>query len=73
MSLSNSIAGISSGNQILTILGTICGVLSAAIYSFSEAYVDAAHAPSNNDILEPAIGFEGPDKDVEQVEEDSNV
>lgn len=61
LSLSNSIAGLASGNQKLVTVGTICGVLSAAIYAFSEAYVDAAHAGNTqNDISEDsqAIGFE---------------
>lgn len=39
-SIATSIAGISSENQTVLIIGTVCGILSAAIYSACEAYVD---------------------------------
>ena len=39
-SIATSIAGISSENQTVTIVGTVCGILSAAIYSACEAWVD---------------------------------
>ena len=39
-SISTRIAGISSENQTVLIIGTVCGILSAAIYSACEAYVD---------------------------------
>ena len=37
-----SISGISSGNETVTTVGVVCGVLSAAIYAAAEAYVDAS-------------------------------
>lgn len=40
-SIATSIAGIKSDNQTVIIIGTICGILSAAIYAFCEAWVDA--------------------------------
>lgn len=40
-SIAISIKGIASSNQTVTIVGTVCGVLSAAIYAGVEAYVDA--------------------------------
>ena len=42
-SIAVSISGIVTGEKWVTIVGTVCGVLSAAIYAAVEAYVDAAH------------------------------
>ena len=39
-SVATSIAGITTDNQTVLIIGTICGILSAAIYAFCEAWVD---------------------------------
>ena len=39
-SLGTGISGIVVGNQTLTIIGSVCTVLSAAIYAFCEAWVD---------------------------------
>lgn len=41
-SIATSISGIASANQTIIIIGTVCGVLSAAIYAFCEAWVDKA-------------------------------
>lgn len=40
-SIATSIAGITTSNQTVTIIGTVCGILSAAIYAFCEAWVDS--------------------------------
>lgn len=40
-SVAVSISGLVTDNQTITIIGTICGILSAAIYAAAEAYVDA--------------------------------
>lgn len=40
-SMGTSIAGMSCGNDKVTMIGLICSMLSAAIYSAAEAYVDA--------------------------------
>ena len=40
-SIATSIAGICTTNQVITIIGTVCGILSAAIYAFCEAWVDS--------------------------------
>lgn len=40
-SIATSIAGISTENQTVIIIGTVCGIISAAIYAFCEAWVDA--------------------------------
>ena len=42
-SIAASVAGIVTEEKWITITGTVCGVLSAAIYAAAEAYVDAAH------------------------------
>lgn len=47
-SIATSIAGITTANQIVTIIGTICGIASAAIYAFCEAWVDGKAVNANN-------------------------
>ena len=39
-SVATSIAGLYTDNQTIVVLGTVCGILSAAIYAFCEAWVD---------------------------------
>lgn len=46
-SVATSISGISTENQTVTIIGTICGIISAAIYAFCEAWVDGKAINSN--------------------------
>lgn len=46
-SVATSISGISTENQTVIIIGTICGILSAAIYAFCEAWVDGKAINSN--------------------------
>src|SRR5574344_1436011 len=46
-SLGTGIAGIAVGNQAVAMIGMICTVASAAIYSFCEAWVDQASVSSN--------------------------
>lgn len=43
-SIATSIAGLAVNEKWVTIIGMVCGVLSAAIYSACEAYVDGKHA-----------------------------
>ena len=40
-SIGTSIAGLKSENEVITIIGTVCTILSAAIYAFAEAWIDA--------------------------------
>ena len=42
-SIAVSISGIVTGEKWVTITGTVAGILSAAIYSACEAYVDGAN------------------------------
>ena len=39
-SIATSISGLVTDNQTVTIIGTVCGILAAAIYAFCEAWVD---------------------------------
>lgn len=41
-SVAASIAGITTSNEAVAIIGTVCGVVSAAIYAAAEQAVDAA-------------------------------
>lgn len=47
-SVATSISGLVTDNQTVTIIGTICGIVSAAIYAFCEAWVDGK-AVNNNE------------------------
>ena len=49
-SIATSISGIATGNQTVTIIGTVCGILSAAIYAFCEAWVDGKAVSGNVDV-----------------------
>lgn len=51
-SIATSIAGIKSENQTVLIIGTVCGILSAAIYAFCEAWVDGKAVKSSETISE---------------------
>lgn len=39
-SIAASITGITTDNQTVIVIGTVCGVISSAIYAFCEAWVD---------------------------------
>ena len=39
-SIATSLAGLQTGNEIVASIGIVCGVISAAIYAFCEAWVD---------------------------------
>ena len=62
-SLGASITGIASGNETLTVIGTICTTVSAALYAAMEAYVDATRIKNNPDLDIPQqIGFNNNNK-----------
>ena len=48
-SIATSIAGIKSDNQTVIIIGTVCGIISAAIYAFCEAWVDSKAVSKNTE------------------------
>lgn len=39
-SIATSISGLVTDNQTVLIIGTVAGILSAAIYAFCEAWID---------------------------------
>lgn len=45
-SIAASITGIATSNQTIIAVGTICGILSAAIYAFCESWIDSASVSS---------------------------
>lgn len=52
-SLAASISGIATSNQTVTTIGIVCGVLSAAIYAFCEAWVDGKAVTRTFEIVKP--------------------
>ena len=48
-SIATSISGLHSGNEVIATIGVVCGVISAAIYAFCEAWVDAAAVKGDNE------------------------
>lgn len=48
-SISTSITGLVYDNQTVAIIGTVCGVLSAAIYAALEAYLDGKSMDSDKE------------------------
>ena len=48
-SIAASVAGISTGSEIVTTVGTVCGIVSAAIYAFCEAWVDGKAVKGEKD------------------------
>ena len=50
-SIATSIAGITTDNQTVIVIGTICGVASAAIYAFCEAWVDGKAVSQTDDVF----------------------
>ena len=51
-SLGTGISGLASGHEELAIAGAICMVVSGAIYSACEAYVDGASIKSNQSLTQ---------------------
>ena len=39
-SIATSISGIATTNETVTLIGSVCGIFSAAIYAFCESWVD---------------------------------
>lgn len=48
-SIATSIAGLQTGNTTIAAIGTICGIISAAIYAFCEAWVDGKAVEKKED------------------------
>ena len=47
-SIATSISGIATSNQTVIVIGTVCGIASAAIYAFCEAWVDSKAVQQDN-------------------------
>ena len=47
-SIATSIAGLCQANETVTVIGTVCGIISAAIYAFCEAWVDGKAVETEN-------------------------
>ena len=48
-SVATSVAGLHSSNDTVVALGTICAIISAAIYAFCEAWVDSKAVEKSGD------------------------
>lgn len=48
-SIAVSISGLTTNNTTVTTIGTVCGILSAAIYAFCEAWVDGKAVNTKED------------------------
>lgn len=48
-SIAASIAGVTTENETIVLIGTICSILSAAIYAFCEAWVDGKAVKGTGD------------------------
>lgn len=59
-SIGTSIAGLHSQNEIIVVIGTVCSILSAAIYAFAEAWVDSKGILKGDEYL---MGFSAKEKD----------
>lgn len=63
-SIAVSISGLTSNNTTVTAIGTICGIFSAAIYAFCEAWVDGKAVQQTDDVF-----FRDFDDDEDEDEE----
>lgn len=54
-SLGGSIGGIVTENHTLAIIGTVCTVLSAAIYAACEAYVDGKAVNAKTELTDKEV------------------
>lgn len=48
-SIGTSVAGLQSNNNTVITIGTVCAILSAAIYAFCEAWVDGKAVKKNEE------------------------
>lgn len=47
-SIASSIAGLATENNTIATIGLVCGIVSAAIYAFCEAWVDSKAVGSDS-------------------------
>lgn len=48
-SIAVSISGLATSNTTVAAIGTVCGIVSAAIYAFCEAWVDSKAVDKKED------------------------
>lgn len=48
-SIAVSISGLATSNTTVAAIGTVCGIISAAIYAFCEAWVDGKAVSNKED------------------------
>lgn len=48
-SIASSIAGLATQNEVIASVGIVCGIVSAAIYAFCEAWVDSNAVKRDDD------------------------
>lgn len=48
-SIAVSISGLTTSNETIVGIGTVCGIISAAIYAFCEAWVDGKAVDQTDD------------------------
>ena len=49
-SIATSSSGLQTGNETIATVGIVCGIISAAIYAFCEAWVDASAVKKNEEV-----------------------
>ena len=57
-SIGTSIAALHTGNEIVSAIGVVCAIFSAAIYSFCEAWVDSKAVQYSDEVEQITEGDE---------------
>lgn len=67
-SIGTSVAALHTGNEIVSAIGVVCAIFSAAIYSFCEAWVDSKAVGNTkvSDVLKDAFDKASANSDVDE-------
>ena len=65
-SIGTSVAALHTGNEIVSAIGVVCAIFSAAIYAFCEAWVDSKAVDSTNAALKDAFDKASANSDVDE-------
>lgn len=57
-SIGTSIAALHTGNEIVSAIGIVCAIVSAAIYAFCEAWVDSRAVQYSDEVEQITEGDE---------------
>lgn len=60
-SIGTSIAALHTGNEIVSAIGIVCAIISAAIYAFCEAWVDSKAVGNYDEVSDKKDSNELPD------------